>query len=73
MNIIRQHHGTSLISYFYEKAKEQAEKKVGKTLEVDEEVFAGLLQQFGQSDTDYFVGAEVDESRAAACVSTSTD
>lgn len=36
MNIIRQHHGTSLISYFYEKAKE---KKGGKGLEVKEEDF----------------------------------
>lgn len=26
MDVIQQHHGTSLISYFYEKAKEQAEK-----------------------------------------------
>ncbi len=39
MDIIRQHHGTSLISYFYEKAKEQQEKKGGKSLEVEEEVF----------------------------------
>ncbi len=36
-NIIRQHHGTSLISFFYEKAKkEQAEKKGGKSLQVKE-------------------------------------
>jgi hypothetical protein len=39
MDIIRQHHGTSLISYFYEKAKEQEGKKGGKSLEVEEEVF----------------------------------
>ena len=37
IDIIRQHHGTSLIRYFYEKAKEQAEKKGGKALPVKEE------------------------------------
>ncbi len=39
VDIIRQHHGTSLISYFYEKAIEQEEKKRGKNVEVEEEVF----------------------------------
>ncbi len=39
MDIIRQHHGTSLISYFYEKAKDQEGRKGGKSLEVDEEDF----------------------------------
>ncbi|SPD75942.1 7TM receptor with intracellular HD hydrolase [uncultured Desulfobacterium sp.] len=38
-NIIRQHHGTSLISYFYEKAKEQEEKKGGKSHDVDDADF----------------------------------
>jgi hypothetical protein len=38
-DIIRQHHGTSLISFFYEKAKEQREKKTGKALQVKEEDF----------------------------------
>jgi len=31
LDIIQQHHGTSLISFFYEKAKEQATKKGGKS------------------------------------------
>jgi len=35
IDIIRQHHGTSLITYFYEKAKEQGEKKGGKPLQVE--------------------------------------
>ena len=39
LDIIRQHHGTSLISFFYEKAREQAEKKGGKSLQVKEEDF----------------------------------
>ncbi len=39
IDIVRQHHGTSLISYFYEKAKEQEEKKGGKGLGVKEEDF----------------------------------
>jgi len=39
LDIIRQHHGTSVISYFYEKAKEQEEKKGGKTIPVKEEDF----------------------------------
>lgn len=39
IDIIRQHHGTSLITYFYEKAKEQGEKKGGKTHRVKEEDF----------------------------------
>jgi cyclic-di-AMP phosphodiesterase PgpH len=38
-DIIRQHHGTSLISFFYEKAKEQVEKKGGKSPQVKEEDF----------------------------------
>jgi len=38
-SIIRQHHGTSLISFFYEKAKEQEERKGEKSLEVGEEDF----------------------------------
>ena len=39
IDIIEQHHGTSLISFFYEKAKEQAEKKEGKSIQVKEEDF----------------------------------
>ena len=39
IDIIRQHHGTSLITYFYEKAKEQGEKKGGKSLQVEEADF----------------------------------
>jgi cyclic-di-AMP phosphodiesterase PgpH len=39
IDIIRQHHGTSLISYFYEKAKEQGEKKGGRCLPVEEADF----------------------------------
>jgi putative nucleotidyltransferase with HDIG domain len=39
IDIIRQHHGTSLITFFYEKAKEQGEKKGGKTHRVKEEDF----------------------------------
>jgi len=39
MDIIRQHHGTSLITYFYEKAKDQEGKKGGKSLEVVEQDF----------------------------------
>jgi hypothetical protein len=39
IDIIEQHHGTSLISFFYEKAKEQAEKKEGKAVPVKEEDF----------------------------------
>ena len=39
IDIIRQHHGTSLITFFYEKAKEQREKKCGKSLQVKEEDF----------------------------------
>jgi putative nucleotidyltransferase with HDIG domain len=38
-SIIEQHHGTSLISFFYEKAKERTEKKGGKSLAVKEEDF----------------------------------
>ena len=39
IDIIRQHHGTSLITYFYEKAKEQGEKRGGKCLLVEEADF----------------------------------
>ena len=39
IDIIRQHHGTSLITYFYEKAREQAEKKGGRCLLVEEADF----------------------------------
>ena len=39
IEIIRQHHGTSLISFFYEKAKNQAEKKGEKNIQVEEEDF----------------------------------
>jgi putative nucleotidyltransferase with HDIG domain len=39
IDIIEQHHGTSLISFFYEKAKEQAEKKEGKSIQIKEENF----------------------------------
>jgi hypothetical protein len=39
MDIIQQHQGTSLISYFYQKAKEQNGKKGGKSLPVEEEDF----------------------------------
>lgn len=38
-DIIRQHHGTTIISFFYQKAKEQSEKKGGKTPQVKEEDF----------------------------------
>ncbi len=39
IDIIRQHHGTSLITYFYEKAKEQAENRSDKATVVKEEDF----------------------------------
>lgn len=39
IDIIRQHHGTRLIAFFYEKAKEQREKKVRKFLQIKEEDF----------------------------------
>jgi putative nucleotidyltransferase with HDIG domain len=39
IDIIGQHHGTSLITYFYEKAKEQVEKKGGRCLQVEEADF----------------------------------
>jgi cyclic-di-AMP phosphodiesterase PgpH len=39
IDIIQQHHGTSIISYFYEKAKEQAEKKGEKGSFVKEQDF----------------------------------
>jgi membrane-associated HD superfamily phosphohydrolase len=38
-DIIQQHHGTSLISFFYQKAKERTYTKGGKTIEVEEENF----------------------------------
>jgi cyclic-di-AMP phosphodiesterase PgpH len=39
IDIIRQHHGTSLITFFYEKSKKQGEKKGGKYLQGKEEDF----------------------------------
>ena len=39
IDIIRQHHGMSLITFFYEKAREQAEKKGGKSVLIKEEDF----------------------------------
>ncbi len=39
IDIIQQHHGTSLISYFYQKAKEQKGKKAGKSAHTKEEDF----------------------------------
>lgn len=39
MDVIRQHHGTSLITFFYQKARTQAEKKGGKASSVKEEDF----------------------------------
>ncbi|MBW1911615.1 MAG: HDIG domain-containing protein [Deltaproteobacteria bacterium] len=39
IDIIQQHHGKSLISYFYQKAKEQAVNKRGKPVQVKEEDF----------------------------------
>lgn len=39
IDIIQQHHGTSLIQYFYQKAREQAEKKGAKITQVKEEAF----------------------------------
>lgn len=38
-DIISQHHGTSLISFFYQKALEQTEKKGGKSPKIKEEDF----------------------------------
>ena len=38
-DIIQQHHGTSLISFFYQKAKERMVAKEGKSTEVEEENF----------------------------------
>jgi putative nucleotidyltransferase with HDIG domain len=38
-DIIHQHHGTSLITYFYQKAKERMVAKGNKSAEVDEENF----------------------------------
>ena len=35
ISIIEQHHGTSLISFFYEKARERAERKGDKSLRVN--------------------------------------
>jgi len=39
IDIIQQHHGTSLIQYFYQKAREQAERKGTKISQVKEEDF----------------------------------
>jgi putative nucleotidyltransferase with HDIG domain len=39
IDIIRQHHGMSLITFFYEKAREQGEKKGGKSVLIKEEDF----------------------------------
>lgn len=39
IDIIQQHHGTSLISYFYQKAQERVVNKGGKSIEVKEEDF----------------------------------
>jgi len=39
IDIIRQHHGTSLISFFYEKAKEQSGKKGVRSFNVEEKDF----------------------------------
>ena len=38
-DIIQQHHGTSLITYFYQKAKEKVEHKDSKQKEINEEDF----------------------------------
>ncbi|HBF43637.1 MAG TPA: HD family phosphohydrolase [Desulfobacteraceae bacterium] len=39
IDIISQHHGTSLITFFYEKARDQSERKGGKSIQVKEEDF----------------------------------
>ena len=39
IDTIEQHHGTGLISYFYEKAKDQSEKKGGRSSPVKEQDF----------------------------------
>ncbi|MFO8163922.1 MAG: HD family phosphohydrolase [Thermodesulfobacteriota bacterium] len=39
IDIIQQHHGTSLISYFYQKAKEQNQKRASKSSPIKEEDF----------------------------------
>jgi len=39
IDIIRQHHGTSLITYFFEKAKIQSERKGGRSGRIKEEDF----------------------------------
>ncbi len=39
IDIIQQHHGTSLISYFYQKAQERMGNKGGKSIEVKDEDF----------------------------------
>ncbi|MBW1674009.1 MAG: HD domain-containing protein [Deltaproteobacteria bacterium] len=39
IDIIQQHHGTSLISYFYQKAKEQSKKRGSRSSPVKEEDF----------------------------------
>jgi putative nucleotidyltransferase with HDIG domain len=42
IDIIQQHHGTNVISYFYHKAKERLPSKSGKVVEVKEEDFKYL-------------------------------
>ena len=37
IDIIQQHHGTGLISYFYQKAKDQSERKAAKTVPIKEQ------------------------------------
>ena len=37
IDIIQQHHGTGLISFFYQKAKDQSERKAAKTVPVKEQ------------------------------------
>ncbi|MBW2332832.1 MAG: HDIG domain-containing protein, partial [Deltaproteobacteria bacterium] len=39
IDIIQQHHGTSLISYFYQKAREQSKKRGSRSSPVKEEDF----------------------------------
>ncbi len=39
IDIIQQHHGTSIISYFYEKAKDHAGRKTGKSFLIKEQDF----------------------------------
>jgi len=39
IDIIKQHHGTSVISYFYQKAKDQSKKRGGRSPRIKEEDF----------------------------------